>query len=81
MRHRLNKARDVDYIGDQSQKWHVSPFNGKSPAVPVECRAAVDRWLRPMGYRYGLLKFRTPDAVEIRMTQGRLITRAVRLVS
>jgi Domain of unknown function (DUF4832)/Beta-galactosidase len=57
MQHWLNKGWDVDYIIDQSLKWHISSFNGKSSAVPEQWRPAVDRWLKRMGYRYVLRKF------------------------
>jgi hypothetical protein len=53
----LNKGWDVDYIIDQSLKWHISSFNGKSSAVPEQWRPQVDRWLKSMGYRYVLRRF------------------------
>ncbi len=63
MQHWLNKGWDVDYIIDQSLKWHISSFNGKSSAVPAEWRGAVDRWLKKMGYRFVLRKFTYPTPV------------------
>jgi hypothetical protein len=63
MNHWKNKGWDVDYIIEQSLKWHISTFNGKSSAVPEEWRPHVDRWLRKMGYRFVLRKFTTPAVV------------------
>jgi hypothetical protein len=55
-----DKGWDVDYIIDQSLKWHISSFNAKSSAVPAEWKPAVDRWLKRMGYRFVLRKFTYP---------------------
>jgi hypothetical protein len=63
MQHWLNKGWDVNYIIDQSLKWHISSFNGKSSAVPAEWQGAVDRWLKKMGYRFVLRKFTYPTPV------------------
>jgi hypothetical protein len=69
MQHWLNQGWDVDYIIDQSLKWHISSFNAKSSAVPEPWRGAVDRWLKRMGYRFVLRKFTYPTPVR---PQGRL---------
>ena len=58
-----NKGWDLDYIIEQSLKWHISSFNNKSSAVPDEWRPQVDRWLNEMGYRFVLRKFTYPDTV------------------
>jgi hypothetical protein len=63
MQHWKDKGWDVDYIIDQSLKWHISSFNGKSSAVPAEWQPQVDRWLKRMGYRFVLRKFAYPAAV------------------
>ena len=55
-----DKGWDVNYIIDQSLKWHISSFNGKSSAVPAEWKPAVDRWLKKMGYRFVLRKLTYP---------------------
>ena len=55
---------DIDYIIDQSLKWHISSFNGKSSAVPKEWWPQVDRWLKKMGYRFVLRKFTYPAIVK-----------------
>ncbi len=59
----LKEGYDIDYIIDQTLKWHLSSFNNKSSAVPAECRQQVDRWLRSMGYRFVLRRFTYPGQV------------------
>jgi hypothetical protein len=54
------KHFDVDYIIDQSLKWHISSFNAKSSAVPKEWWPQINRWLKKMGYRYAVRKFVFP---------------------
>jgi hypothetical protein len=72
MQHWKDKGWDVDYIIDQSLKWHISSFNAKSSAVPAEWRPQVNRWLKRMGYRFVLRKLTYPAAVrpggELRFT-------------
>lgn len=65
MQHWKNKGWDVDHIIDESLKWHISSFNGKSSAVPEEWWPAVNRWLKRMGYRYVLRKLTYPAAVGV----------------
>ncbi|MHC4178469.1 MAG: DUF4832 domain-containing protein, partial [Planctomycetota bacterium] len=62
MQHWKDKGWDVDYIIDQSLKWHISSFNGKSSAVPKDWWPQVNRWLKRMGYRFALRKFTYPSA-------------------
>ncbi|HLJ13489.1 MAG TPA: DUF4832 domain-containing protein [Bryobacteraceae bacterium] len=62
MQHWLDKGWDVNYIIDQSLKWHISSFNAKSSPVPQEDWPAVNRWLKKMGYRFVLRKF-TYDSI------------------
>jgi hypothetical protein len=57
MQHWLDKGWDVNYIIDQSLKWHISSFNAKSSPVPEQDWPAVNRWLKKMGYRFVLRKF------------------------
>jgi hypothetical protein len=64
MQHWKDQGWDVDYIIDQSLKWHISSFNAKSSAVPEEWKPNVDRWLKKMGYRFVLRKFTYPKAVK-----------------
>jgi hypothetical protein len=63
MQHWKDKGWNVDYIIDQSLKWHISSFNGKSSAVPKEWAPQVNRWLKSMGYRFVLRKFTFPSVV------------------
>jgi len=60
MEHWLRSGWDVDYIIDQSLKWHISTFNAKSSAVPDQWKPNVDRWLKKMGYRFALRHFVCP---------------------
>ena len=64
MQHWKNKGWDVDYIIDQSLKWHISSFNAKSSPVPDEWWPQVNRWLKKMGYRFVLRKFTYPATVK-----------------
>lgn len=64
MQHWMDKGWDVDYIIDQSLKWHISSFNGKSSPVPAAWKPNVDRWLKKMGYRLVLRKFTFPASVK-----------------
>jgi uncharacterized protein DUF4832/glycosyl hydrolase family 42 (putative beta-galactosidase) len=54
---------DVDYIIDQSLKWHISSFNSKSSEVPEDWWPSVNRWLKKMGYRFVLRNFSCPTSV------------------
>jgi hypothetical protein len=56
---------EVKYILDQSLKWHISSFNGKSAQVPEEWEPLIDDWLKKMGYRFVLRKFSYPAEVRI----------------
>nr|MDD6336246.1 DUF4832 domain-containing protein [bacterium] len=47
----FNRGYDVDYIIEQSLKWHISNFNNKSSRVPPEWQPSVNQWLKKMGYR------------------------------
>lgn len=53
----------VDYIIDETLKWHISSFNAKSSAVPPEWQPQVERWLKKMGYRFVLRNFAFPEFV------------------
>jgi len=58
-----NEGWDIDYIIDQSLKWHISSFNSKSSKVPEEWWPSVNRWLKKMGYRFVLRNFSCPVSV------------------
>ncbi|MGB7200278.1 MAG: DUF4832 domain-containing protein, partial [Acidobacteriaceae bacterium] len=59
-----NRGWDLQYIIDQSIKWHMSSFNAKSSPVPPEWRAQVNEWLNRMGYRFVLRRFTYPATVD-----------------
>ncbi len=69
MQHWKDQHWDVDYIIEQSLKWHISSFNAKSSPVPPEWKPKVDAWLKKMGYRFVLRKFTYPPTVA---TRGKL---------
>lgn len=48
------KGWDIDYIIDESLKWHISSYNSKGTTVPEQWRPSVERWVRRMGYRFEL---------------------------
>ena len=56
---------DVQYIIDQSLKWHISSFNAKSSPVPEEWNPLMDEWLKKMGYRFVLRRLAYPDTVKV----------------
>ena len=64
IQHWKDQGWDIDYIIDQSLKWHISSFNAKSSPVPEEWRPNVDRWLRHMGYRFVLRKWTHSGTIE-----------------
>lgn len=47
---------DIDYIIDESLKWHISSYNSKGTTVPEAWRESVERWGRRMGYRFEILE-------------------------
>jgi len=59
-----DKGWDLNYIIDQSLKWHISSFNAKSSPVPVEWTPQVNNWLNRMGYRFVLRKFTYPGTIK-----------------
>jgi hypothetical protein len=63
MQHWKDNGWDIDYIIDQSLKWHISSFNAKSSPVPDEWWPQVNRWLQRMGYRFVLRKLTYPSQV------------------
>jgi len=51
------KTDDVNYIIDETLKWHMSSFNAKFTSVPDAWRPLIDKWLNRMGYRFVLRSF------------------------
>ena len=54
---------EVEYILNETLKWHISSFNAKSSGVPAEWRPLIDQWLKKMGYRFVLRSFSYPEMV------------------
>ncbi|MGB4661510.1 MAG: DUF4832 domain-containing protein, partial [Mobilitalea sp.] len=52
---------DIDYIINESLKWHISSYNNKGAVVPEDWKDSIIRWVNRMGYRFELRKF-TYDA-------------------
>ncbi len=59
-----NRGWDLQYIIDQSIRWHMSSFNAKSSPVPPEWHALVNDWLNRMGYRFVLRRFTYPATID-----------------
>jgi hypothetical protein len=55
----------IQYIIDQSLKWHMSSFNGKSSEVPPRWKSMMDDWQKKMGYRFVLRRFAYPPVAGI----------------
>ena len=55
---------DVDYIIEQSLKWHMSSFNNKSCFVPDVWWPKVNDWLKKMGYRFALRRLEHDGTVK-----------------
>ena len=47
---------DINYIIEESLKWHISSYNGKQTTVPEPWKEAVAGWVKKMGYRLELRK-------------------------
>jgi len=54
---------DIDYIIDESLKWHISSYNSKATTVPEEWKPNVERWLRKMGYQYEARRISFDDEI------------------
>ena len=61
MQYWLDMGWDIDYIIEQSLKWHITSFNAKSCAVPEIWTDKVNQWIKKMGYRFSLRKFAYPS--------------------
>ena len=64
MEHWYRSEWDVDYIIEQSLKWHMSSFNNKSSAVPEKWWPKVNEWLKKMGYRLSLRRLEYDGAIK-----------------
>ena len=45
---------DIDYIIEESLKWHISSYNSKQSTVPEAWKEQVSAWVKKMGYRLEL---------------------------
>ena len=52
--HWISKGWDIDFIIDQSLKWHMSSFNAKSARISDLIKDKLEDWIKKMGYRYCL---------------------------
>lgn len=55
---------DIDYIIEESLKWHISSFNSKGTTVPEAWMEKVKQWVNRMGYRFELRKFICDKVIE-----------------
>lgn len=60
MEHWLKMGWDIDYIIEQSLKWHITSFNAKSAPVPPVWKEKVENWIKRMGYRYAVRRVDYP---------------------
>ncbi len=56
-------TKELQYIIDESLKWHISVLNAKSSPFPIEWKPQIDEWLKKMGYRFVLRRFVTNSEV------------------
>lgn len=61
MAHWYEEERNLEYIIEQSLKWHISSFNAKSSTLPEAWRGSVEEWINRMGYRLALRFLDFPD--------------------
>lgn len=59
--HHKYTEKEVNYIIEQSLKWHISSFNNKSAKIPEEWWPLIEEWQKKMGYRLVLRKFTYPE--------------------
>ncbi len=57
------KGWDIDYLIEQSLKWHISSFNGKSSTIPFEWYHKIQEWIKKMGYRFAIRSFEFPEQI------------------
>ena len=60
--HWLNMGWDIDYIIEQSLKWHITSLNAKSVAIPEVWRGKMEEWEKKMGYRFSVRRLDYPHA-------------------
>lgn len=68
---------DIDYIIEESLKWHISSYNSKASTVPYEWKDSVKKWLLKMGYRFEIRKF----TYEATIKRGQLLPVSILLAN
>lgn len=63
VQHWKDMGWDIDYMIEQSLKWHISTLNAKSSPIPREWQPNVERWLKKMGYRLALRRIEYPKTM------------------
>lgn len=59
-----NQGWDIDYIIEQSLKWHVSSINAKSSTIPYEWKDKIEAWLKKIGYRFAIRFAEYPESAK-----------------
>lgn len=54
---------DIDYIIEESLKWHISAYASKGTAVPEPWKEKVADWVRRMGFRFEIHRVSFSDMV------------------
>ena len=61
VKHWLDMDWNIDFIIEQSLKWHITSFNAKSVAIPAELKEKCEEWIKKMGYRYSINRVEYPS--------------------
>ena len=64
VKHWFDMGWDIDYIIEQSLKWHITSFNAKSVAIPEEWKGKIEDWIKKMGYRFAVRRCAYPSEAE-----------------
>lgn len=61
VRYWLENGWDIDYIIEESLRWHITSFNAKSVAIPECLTEKTENWIKRMGYRFCLRILEYPE--------------------
>ncbi len=61
IKHWLDMGWDIDYIIEQSLKWHITSLNPKSVAMPEIWQDKIEDWIKKMGYRFSVRRVAYPS--------------------
>lgn len=61
MRYWYEMGWDIDFIIEESLRWHISSFNEKSVKIPECLKEKVENWIKRMGYRFALRIIEYPE--------------------